>query len=833
MPDVLTGITGTESALKLLQSGRCSQSQPLSTAAITVLHNIRKLSLIRQYYPAHLTQQQAITWPVFVPTCAAVDAYVIVASHLIKRSNKLEVLFPASVTSTESKAMIKEIDKHSSAALTISAYWSDQARHGGEKSSQLTVSIEQQLPKPTARQLVFNSANATASAATALVVVRNLAISGNAWMQGQCSSISQHVSRLALKQQLLPSGSEHTYNGISSGGFERLAGLTSLLDVSVSDNFLDLYKFAQTAVTEGRQQEFTLLIAILTYHNEQHAGLLHALMTVASYPGAFSAIVAPPYTSYSKPHEIIPARAAVRALFKAYAVSQDEFETDYLSTTKLHQFFYMAALSLKVDFNWHSISHHTRENIAIELDIPVYSFNRAVTSAVSSHYESEVAAELDMLVDAAMSQWPTRTVDLNEVHKLQKQHRKQTDKYSSDLARVTSGNSKLQASLNTLFAHHHCNLDLHNMLKAVDKRLLQLSITLPKLPSVSSALLKDTTSRQAKLAVRTVPSSFLQQPVTPHATAQLNTQSESSMMLLLKAKLIYMTGQTRTAEVTAATFAAAISAQTSADSNSSDSSSDSDNSSGDNSSDKDDFVVVIPSLPQLGLNASGTCKVAAAVHKDIKASWIAHHTDVQTAGSKALAISDYATHAELLNELLTTRKAELTTLGNTMWHHVQATLSPSSSDSAGNAIVAAGIWRTVTPTALLPLLLLQQDSTASSSDTIEILGAYAVLMTLQQRIERCLQLLSLQSYAALDAELSNRGHDNWSPAEVPSWLLLEVEGNYMTRSRQVDVARAMMKPEGDCNAAMQLNMGECFQCAQITSILIVEYILARTCLLDQ
>jgi hypothetical protein len=55
MPDVLTGITGTESALKLLQSGRCSQSQPLSTTAITVLHNISKLSPIRQYYPAHLT----------------------------------------------------------------------------------------------------------------------------------------------------------------------------------------------------------------------------------------------------------------------------------------------------------------------------------------------------------------------------------------------------------------------------------------------------------------------------------------------------------------------------------------------------------------------------------------------------------------------------------------------------------------------------------------------------------------------------------------------------------------------------------------------------------
>jgi Protein of unknown function (DUF3638) len=142
-----------------------------------------------------------------------------------------------------------------------------------------------------------------------------------------------------------------------------------------------------------------------------------------------------------------------------------------------------------------------------------------------------------------------------------------------------------------------------------------------------------------------------------------------------------------------------------------------------------------------------------------------------------------------------------------MWHHVQATLSPSSNISAGNAIAAAGIWRTMTPTALLPLLLLQQDNSAAS-DTIEILGAYAVIMTLQQRINRCLQLLLAKTYAALDAELSNRGHEHWSPAEVASWLLLEIEGNYMTRSRQVDVARAMIEPEGCCNAAMQLNMGE-------------------------
>jgi hypothetical protein len=154
MPDVLTGITGTESALKLLQSGRCSQSQPLSAAAITVLSEISKLSPIRKYYPTHLTQQQDITWPTSLPTCAAVDAYVILISHMIKRSSKLQVLFPASVVSAESTAMISAIDKHSTAPLTISAYWSDKARRGSEASSQLAASIEQQLPKQTARYSV-------------------------------------------------------------------------------------------------------------------------------------------------------------------------------------------------------------------------------------------------------------------------------------------------------------------------------------------------------------------------------------------------------------------------------------------------------------------------------------------------------------------------------------------------------------------------------------------------------------------------------------------------------------------------------------------------------
>jgi hypothetical protein len=393
---------------------------------------------------------------------------------------------------------------------------------------------------------VFNDAITTAGTATALITVRNLAISGYAWLQRQHSSISQHVSKVALKTQLLPNTTEHSFNGVSTEGFKRLAGLTSPLNVSVSDSFLDLYKFAQTAVIEGRQQEFSLLIAILAYHNEQHAGLLHAIMTVASHPDVFGAIAAPPHTNYSNPHEIIPARAAVRALFRTEAIGKTLFASHYISSGKAMQLIHGKVLTIN----------------------PSYTYS--TSDPIQSHYEAELSLELDVLVNAVMSQWPTRTVDLTQVHVQQIQYRVQSKKYLSDLARVT--NSKLQAGLDRLFTHHHCNLDLHNMLRSVDKKLVLLLHEKSYLPSVDKALVKDVTSVKGMTAINTVPSPFLQQPVTPHATAQLANHSELTTL----AKHIHSTGQTVTAEVTCSSFAVAISVSKGSDNNNSN---DSDNNS--------------------------------------------------------------------------------------------------------------------------------------------------------------------------------------------------------------------------------------------------------------
>jgi hypothetical protein len=60
----------------------------------------------------------------------------------------------------------------------------------------------------------------------------------------------------------------------------------------------------------------------------------------------------------------------------------------------------------------------------------------------------------------------------------------------------------------------------------------------------------------------------------------------------------------------------------------------------------------------------------------------------------------------------------------------------------------------------------------------------------------------------LPLELAHEGHENWSPSEFPETLLLEVEGRFLVREIQEDVAKHMRDPPGGRNAVLQLNCGE-------------------------
>ncbi|KAI0428953.1 hypothetical protein F5Y09DRAFT_357310 [Xylaria sp. FL1042] len=111
-----------------------------------------------------------------------------------------------------------------------------------------------------------------------------------------------------------------------------------------------------------------------------------------------------------------------------------------------------------------------------------------------------------------------------------------------------------------------------------------------------------------------------------------------------------------------------------------------------------------------------------------------------------------------------------------------------------------------------PLLFLQQLSNKSwkliNQSWQKLISRYGIALTALQRAERLVEAAHSQSEEALVKEMNNVGHINWDPIEYPEWLLLEVESSIMIRDVQQRIASEMINPSSNCNAVMQLNMGE-------------------------
>ncbi|CAL8134406.1 unnamed protein product [Orchesella dallaii] len=95
-PDTFTGLTGTEMAMWILQSGLVWSCSPYDKESLCTLQIIRNLSPHRVYYPDHLKEMQKTRWPAGLNknSYAAYDGYSIVVDYLINCSNRLKGLFP-------------------------------------------------------------------------------------------------------------------------------------------------------------------------------------------------------------------------------------------------------------------------------------------------------------------------------------------------------------------------------------------------------------------------------------------------------------------------------------------------------------------------------------------------------------------------------------------------------------------------------------------------------------------------------------------------------------------------------------------------------------------
>ncbi|KAI0818346.1 hypothetical protein GGR55DRAFT_694556 [Xylaria sp. FL0064] len=111
-----------------------------------------------------------------------------------------------------------------------------------------------------------------------------------------------------------------------------------------------------------------------------------------------------------------------------------------------------------------------------------------------------------------------------------------------------------------------------------------------------------------------------------------------------------------------------------------------------------------------------------------------------------------------------------------------------------------------------PLLFLQQLRNESwkflNEDWQKLISRYGLALTALQRAERLVEAARSLSEEALIKEMDNVGHESWDPVKHPEWLLLEVESGIMIRAVQQRIASEMINPSSNCNAVMQLNMGE-------------------------
>ncbi|KAK7677682.1 hypothetical protein QCA50_019373 [Cerrena zonata] len=141
---------------------------------------------------------------------------------------------------------------------------------------------------------------------------------------------------------------------------------------------------------------------------------------------------------------------------------------------------------------------------------------------------------------------------------------------------------------------------------------------------------------------------------------------------------------------------------------------------------------------------------------------------------------------------------------------IQTANTPSSAIH-GRVLYEAGQWPNICSRTLLQQLNIHSRSTSlpmPNPDWHELLVQFAERILEHQRSKR---LLDHYLYGRTDEfanERKNSHVDRAIALREPDWLLVQIEGNFLIRKVQVDIASAMIDPPSEKNTALQLNMGE-------------------------
>ncbi|KAH7263807.1 hypothetical protein BKA59DRAFT_520863 [Fusarium tricinctum] len=117
------------------------------------------------------------------------------------------------------------------------------------------------------------------------------------------------------------------------------------------------------------------------------------------------------------------------------------------------------------------------------------------------------------------------------------------------------------------------------------------------------------------------------------------------------------------------------------------------------------------------------------------------------------------------------------------------------------------LWPCFSPVAILEQLRNGNRSGVSHA-LVNRIVEYGIIITRFQRYLRIQDAILRRDDRWLEENFQHEGHSNWNPFQYPEWLLLEIDGNFLIRPVQVEVAHAIISPPSMSNSVLQMNMGQ-------------------------
>lgn len=341
----LTGVSGTESAMQILQSGYAWSSSPYDPEAIQLLRKFAELTPKRQ---SKNGMSQSVEWPTFIQPNAAQDSYVFLVKKLLDDSQRLHKLYFVDDLS---------IDFKTDLALNKREY----LRHS-ELLPNLRVSdtfiqheiIRTSLPKISDEKL---------------------------------SKRSQMLSILYHKNGFTVPDDFDLWNFLTEKK-KSLMGpiygeeLPSLLNHRSIDHFINLWISLYEAARNGQfnDEEFTLIWNLLSHKNDENIDAILALQAIQMNREKFTNIKAPHIEEYDLKEGLYDKDEVAKLLKKC----------DFGYTSSIRKENLIEKITNDIDLEWPCESFDLPEDSYSEIyySYDLYSTNEAINHKLSQWYNN-------------------------------------------------------------------------------------------------------------------------------------------------------------------------------------------------------------------------------------------------------------------------------------------------------------------------------------------------------------------------------------------------------------------------------------------------------------